>query len=60
MCFEPDARPPIPPIAGGATDARDLVLTSSDGTRWEAGVWLYRHNGSLGMEVEPPLTLTIN
>jgi len=33
MCFDPEARPPIAPIAGGATDARDVVLTSSDGTR---------------------------
>ena len=36
MCFDRDARPPIPPIAGGATDARDLVLTSADGTRFAA------------------------
>ena len=36
MCFDPDARPPIVPIAGGATDARDLELTSSDGTRFGA------------------------
>src|SRR3712207_2028950 len=33
MCFDLDARPPIPPIAGGAIDARDLTLTSADGTR---------------------------
>jgi carboxymethylenebutenolidase len=36
MCFDLDSRPPIPPIAGGATDARELVLTSSDGTRFMA------------------------
>jgi carboxymethylenebutenolidase len=36
MCFDPDARPPIAPIAGGATQARDLVLTSADGTRFAA------------------------
>jgi len=36
MCFDADARPPIAPIAGGATDARDLVLTSADGTRFAA------------------------
>ncbi len=36
MCFELDSRPPIPPIAGGATDARDLVLTAADGTRFSA------------------------
>ncbi|MGH7267222.1 MAG: dienelactone hydrolase family protein [Candidatus Rokuibacteriota bacterium] len=36
MCFDPDARPPIPPIAGGATDAGNRVLTSADGTRFAA------------------------
>jgi carboxymethylenebutenolidase len=34
MCFDPDSRPPIAPIAGGATNARDLILTSADGTRF--------------------------
>lgn len=33
MCFDTDARPPLPPIRGGAIDARDLVLTAADGTR---------------------------
>jgi carboxymethylenebutenolidase len=33
MCFNSDSRPPIHPIFGGATDARDLRLTSADGTR---------------------------
>ena len=32
MCFDADARPPLPPIRGGAVDARDLVLESRDGT----------------------------
>jgi carboxymethylenebutenolidase len=32
MCFDADARPPLPPIRGGALDARDLTLTSRDGT----------------------------
>lgn len=36
MCFDYDSRPPITPIAGGATDARDLLLTSADGTRFSA------------------------
>lgn len=34
MCFDADARPPLPPIRGGAIDARDLTLTSRDGTRF--------------------------
>ena len=25
MCFEPDARPPLPPVTGEATDDRDLT-----------------------------------
>ena len=33
MCFDTDARPPLPPIRGGAIDARDLTLDSRDGTR---------------------------
>ena len=36
MCFEPSARPPIAPIAGGAFDARKLTLTSGDGTQFGA------------------------
>jgi carboxymethylenebutenolidase len=32
MCFDHHARPPIAPIAGGATDARDITLASADGT----------------------------
>src|SRR3712207_4399911 len=36
MCFDLNARPPIAPIAGGATDARDLELASSDGTTFMA------------------------
>ena len=36
MCFDPDSRPPIPPIAGGALDAREIELVSADGTRFAA------------------------
>ena len=32
MCFDNDSRPPLPPIRGGALDARELTLTSRDGT----------------------------
>lgn len=32
MCFDTDARPPLPPIRGGAVDDRDLTLTAVDGT----------------------------
>jgi carboxymethylenebutenolidase len=33
MCYEPDARPPLPPVRGSALDARSLTLTSADGTQ---------------------------
>ncbi len=33
MCFEPDARPPLPPVTGEAIDDRDLTLASRDGTQ---------------------------
>lgn len=33
MCYDHDARPPLPPIRGGAVDARELTLTAADGTR---------------------------
>jgi carboxymethylenebutenolidase len=36
MCFETDARPPLPPIRGAALDSRDLTLASADGTRFAA------------------------
>lgn len=36
MCFDTDARPPLPPISGSALDARDLTLTSRDGTAFAA------------------------
>jgi carboxymethylenebutenolidase len=36
MCVDHDSRPPIAPIAGGSTNARDLRLTSADGARFMA------------------------
>ncbi|MBA3687957.1 MAG: dienelactone hydrolase family protein [Chloroflexi bacterium] len=33
MCYDVDARPPLPPIGGVALDAGELTLTSADGTR---------------------------
>lgn len=36
MCFDSDARPPLPPIHGSALDSRDLTLTSRDGTEFAA------------------------
>ena len=36
MCFDTDARPPLPPIRGSALDAGELTLTSRDGTQLRA------------------------
>jgi len=36
MCFELDSAPPIPEISGAAVSHDDLVLESSDGTRFAA------------------------
>jgi carboxymethylenebutenolidase len=36
MCFDTDSRPPIPAIAGGSLDARDIELEAADGNRFGA------------------------
>ena len=36
MCFDPDSRPPIAPIAGGAVAHEHLALTCADGSRCAA------------------------
>jgi carboxymethylenebutenolidase len=33
MCYDDPARPPLPPIRGGALDAGQLTLTSADGSQ---------------------------
>jgi carboxymethylenebutenolidase len=33
MCYDADARPPLPPIRGAALDSGEVTLTSADGTR---------------------------
>lgn len=53
MCFDWDSRPPIPAIAGGATDARDLVLVSADGTRFAAYAARAARPSGAGMIVLP-------
>jgi carboxymethylenebutenolidase len=53
MCFDRDSRPPIPPIAGGASDVRDLTLTSADGTRFAAYAARAAHPTGAGMVVIP-------
>ena len=53
MCFDLDSRPPIAPIAGGATDAADLQLTSADGTRFGAYAARAARPTGAGMVVLP-------
>ncbi len=53
MCVDNDSRPPIRPIAGGAADARDLYLTSSDGTKLMAHAARAASPTGAGMVVIP-------
>jgi len=53
MCHPADARPPLPPIRGGAVDARDLVLTSADGTQFAAHLARAASPGGPGIVVIP-------
>jgi len=36
MCYDDNARPPMPPGDGGSAQGEDLVLTATDGTRFAA------------------------
>jgi carboxymethylenebutenolidase len=36
MCYDDSARPPLPPVRGGASNHGDLKLTSADGTEVDA------------------------
>jgi carboxymethylenebutenolidase len=36
VCYSDDARPPLPPVRGGATEHGELRLTSADGTEFDA------------------------
>jgi carboxymethylenebutenolidase len=53
MCFDPESRPPIRPIAGGAAEAGDRVLTSTDGTRFAAYAARAATPSGAGMVVIP-------
>jgi carboxymethylenebutenolidase len=53
MCHPVDARPPLPPIRGGAVDARELLLTSADGTQFAAYLARAASPGGPGMVVIP-------
>jgi carboxymethylenebutenolidase len=55
MCHDPEARAPLPPIAGACDVARssDLVLTSSDGTELRAFEALTTHDDAPGVVILP-------
>ena len=53
MCFDHEARPPLPPIRGGALDARDVTLTAADGTRVAAYAARAEHGSGAGIVVLP-------
>ncbi len=36
MCYDDNARPPLPPVSGGAGDGHDIVLTAADGNQFSA------------------------
>ncbi len=38
MCYDDNARPPVPPGTGGTATGKELVLTASDGTQFAAYV----------------------
>jgi len=53
MCYTDDARPPLPPISGAAADQGDLVLTSSDGSKYAAYFARAAEPTGAGMVVMP-------
>ena len=53
MCYDLEARPPLPPIAGASGDAGVLRLTSADGTRLAAYSARAAQPGGPGIVVLP-------
>jgi carboxymethylenebutenolidase len=53
MCYDDDARPPLPPIRGAAGDAGPVTLTAADGTRVAAYAARAEQPGGPGMVVLP-------
>jgi carboxymethylenebutenolidase len=53
MCHQTDARPPLPPIRGGAIDASDPELTSDDGTRFATHLAIAATPGGPGIVILP-------
>jgi carboxymethylenebutenolidase len=53
MCYDLDARPPLPPIHGAAGDASRLTLEASDGARISAYSARAERSGGPGIVVMP-------
>lgn len=53
MCYDHDARPPLPPMRGSALDAGEMSLTSRDGTRVRAYAARAEAPGAPGILVIP-------
>lgn len=53
MCYETTARPPLPPIAGGAATGDNLTLKASDGNEFMAFSAIGEHAGGPGIVVLP-------
>jgi carboxymethylenebutenolidase len=53
MCFDHDARPPIPPIEGGSLDAQEIALEAADGNRFAAYLARAAEPSGTGMVVLP-------
>jgi len=53
MCFDADAQPPIPVIAGGAIDSAGLTLTAADGNVFKAFRARAAEPGGAGIVILP-------
>jgi len=53
MCYDAEARPPLPPIRGAALDSSDVILTSADGTRFRAHGARAQQAGGAGIVILP-------
>ena len=53
MCYELEARPPLPPIHGAASDAGEVTLTSADGTKVAAYAARARRPDAPGIVILP-------
>ena len=53
MCYTDDARPPLPPISGAASDHGEIALTASDGNKFAAYFARAEKPRGAGMVVMP-------